>query len=226
MGEYNDLKDVAAESGVVSSLIYHPEYYLVDNNLKPQFFTDKLNQCMFWAVQQLVESGVTTIDAINLENILNSNKAVKETIHKLNINDLQQYIDMAQLAERSTYKEYKLLVDNIIKIKGKLSINDRGVCVRVENISQIEDDTTTTESTVVKEEKKAVPRLYLMYDLTDQELSKEIYSLLRSYPGESPVIVICSKQQKPFQLGVTVNPKGFLINELHAFIEDDYIKVI
>lgn len=119
MGEYNDLKDVAAESGVVSSLIYHPEYYLVDNNLKPQFFTDKLNQCMFWAVQQLIESGVTTIDAINLENILNSNKAVKETIHKLNINDLQQYIDMAQLAERSTYKEYKLLVDNIVTLAYK-----------------------------------------------------------------------------------------------------------
>ena len=111
MGNHNDLKDVAAESGVVSSLIYHPEYYLVDNVLKPQFFTDKLNQCMFWAVQQLIESGIETIDAINLENILNSNKAVKETIHKLNITDLQQYIDMAQCAERSTYKEYKLLDD-------------------------------------------------------------------------------------------------------------------
>ena len=125
----------------------------------------------------------------------------------------------------ATYKEL-LLVDNIIKIKGKLSINDRGVCVRVEQISKIEDDTAVANNSVAKEEKKAIPRLYLMYDLTDQALSKEIYSLLKSYPGESPVIVKCSKQQKPFQLGVTVNPKGFLINELHAFIEDDYIKVI
>ena len=65
-----------------------------------------------------------------------------------------------------------------------------------------------------------------MYDLTDEKTSKEIYSLLKSYPGDSPVIVKCSKQNKPFQLGITVNPKGFLINELHAYIEDDYIKVL
>jgi hypothetical protein len=65
-----------------------------------------------------------------------------------------------------------------------------------------------------------------MYDLTDKNLSDEIYSLLKCYPGESPVIVKCSKQNKPFMLGITVNPKGFLINELHAYIEDDYIKVI
>lgn len=110
----NELKDIAAESGVISSLIYHPEYYLVDNTLKPKFFTDGLNQCVFWAIQQLIESGVETIDAINLENILNSNKAVKETVKKYNITDIQQYIDMAQYAKRSTYNEYKLLVDNII----------------------------------------------------------------------------------------------------------------
>ena len=80
--------------------------------------------------------------------------------------------------------------------------------------------------TVKTEEKKIIPKLYLMYDLTDEELSKEIYGLLKSYPGESPVIVKCSKRKTPFQLGITVNPKGFLLNELHAFIEDDYIKVI
>ena len=54
----------------------------------------------------------------------------------------------------------------------------------------------------------------------------EIYDLLKAYPGNSPVIVKCSKQNKPFQLGVKVQPKGFLINELHAYIDDDYIKVL
>jgi DNA polymerase-3 subunit alpha len=143
----------------------------------------------------------------------------------LKIEDLYGSFDAMLFSKTFAMNKDKLLVDNIIKIKGKLSINDRGVCVRVENLSKIEDVTHTTEETK-PEEKKAIPRLYLMYDLTDQELSKEIYSLLKSYPGESPVIVKCSKQKKPFQLGVTVNPKGFLINELHAFIEDDYIKVI
>lgn len=117
-----ELKDIAAESGVISSLIYHPEYYLADNSLKPTFFTDISNQCIFWGIQQLIESGVETIDAINLENVLASNKAVQNTIKKYNITDLQQYIDMAKLAERSTYKEYKLLVDNIVTLAYKRQI--------------------------------------------------------------------------------------------------------
>ena len=119
MADYDNTKDIAAESGVISSLMYHPEYYLVDNVLKPNFFTDKLNQCMFWGIQKLIESGVETIDAINLENILTSNKAVKETVQKYKINDIQEYINMAQYAERSTYKEYKLLVDNIVTLAYK-----------------------------------------------------------------------------------------------------------
>lgn len=114
-----ELRDISAESGVVSSLIYHPEYYLVDNTLKPNFFTDKLNQCIFWGIQKLIESGVETIDAINLENVLNSNKAVKEAVKNYKNNDIQQYIDMAQYAKRSTYKEYKLLVDNVVTLAYK-----------------------------------------------------------------------------------------------------------
>ena len=144
----------------------------------------------------------------------------------LKIEDLYGSFDAMLFSKTFAQNKDKLEVDNIIKIKGKLSINDRGVCVRVENLSKVEDENTVSTQEVKPEEKKVIPKLYLKYDLTDQELSKEIYSLLKSYPGESPVIVKCSVQNKPFQLGITVNPKGFLINELHAFIEDDYIKVI
>ena len=93
-------------------------------------------------------------------------------------------------------------------------------------MSRIEEKKTVGESETKVEEKVNIPKLYLMYDLTDESLSKEIFSLLQMYPGQSPVIVKCSKQNKPFMLNVKVNPKGFLINELHAFIEDDYIKVL
>lgn len=126
-----------------------------------------------------------------------------------------------------TYATYKPLleIDKIIKIKGKLSINDRGVCVRVENVAEMANKTITTPL-AEEPKKKEIPTLYLMYDLTDKDLSKDIADLLKSYPGESPVVVKCSKQHKAFKLGLNVNPKGFLINELHAYIEDDFIKVI
>ena len=143
----------------------------------------------------------------------------------IKLEDMYGSYDAMLFSKIFAMKKDILLVDNIVKITGKLSINDKGVIVRVENITKAEDKKIITEKESPVE-KKTVPKLYLMYDLTDEVLSKEIYSLLKSYPGESPVIVKCSKQKKPFQLGVTVNPRGFLINELHAYIEDDYIKVL
>ena len=127
-----------------------------------------------------------------------------------------------------TYQKLKPLleIDKIVRIKGKLSINDKGVCVRVENLEEIIMDKEIKAVEQPKEEKKVIQTLYLMYDLTDEKLSHDIMSLLNHYPGESPVVVKCYKQQKAFKLNIKVNPKGFLINELHAYIEDDFIKVI
>ena len=127
-----------------------------------------------------------------------------------------------------TYQKLKpiLEIDKIVRIKGKLSINDKGVCVRVENLEEIINNPEVKEVEPAKEEKKVIPTLYLMYDLTDEALKKDILELLAHYPGESPVVVKCSKEHKAYKLNIKVNPKGFLINELHAFIEDDFIKVI
>ena len=100
------------------------------------------------------------------------------------------------------------------------------MCVRVENLEEIINHPEVKEVEPVKEEKKVIPTLYLMYDLTDEALKKDILELLAHYPGESPVVVKCSKEHKAYKLNIKVNPKGFLINELHAFIEDDFIKVI
>jgi len=138
------------------------------------------------------------------------------------IEDLYGSFDAMLFAKTFAKNKDILLVDNIVKIKGKLSINEKGVCVRVEDIGKVEIKGNGEEKVV--EEKKTEPKLYLMYDLTDEKLSKEIFDLLKSYPGNSPVIVKCSKQNKPFQLSIKVQPKGFLINELHAYIDDDYIK--
>lgn len=108
MANRNELRDITAESTVISSLILHPEYYLADNSLKPRCFTDPFNQCMFWGIEQLITSGVETIDVINLEGVLNSNEAVKAAIQKYNAKSIREFIDMAKYAARSSYQEYKL----------------------------------------------------------------------------------------------------------------------
>lgn len=115
----NNLRDPMAESAILSTLIYHPEFYLVDNTLNPRYFTDAFNQCMFWAIEQLINSGIDSIDVVNIENILNGNVTTKEAMKQYNTQSIGQFIDMAQYAARSSYQEYKLLVDTVITLAYK-----------------------------------------------------------------------------------------------------------
>ena len=110
----SQLTDISAEAGAIASLIYHPAYLLVDNMLKPKFFSSPDNQCMYWAIETLVTSGVTNIDALNLSNVLHSNPAVWRIMEKFNMVDMQKYINLCEYAARPTFEEYKLLADNVV----------------------------------------------------------------------------------------------------------------
>lgn len=112
----SELVDISAEGGVISSIIHHPEYLLSDNNLQPRFFWDKQNQILFWAVNELVNKGVTIIDTLNLSNVICSNNWCKQAAEELGLTDIQKYIDTSRIAARGTYEEYRLLADTVISL--------------------------------------------------------------------------------------------------------------
>jgi len=112
----SELVDNSAEGGVIASLIHHPEYLLNDNNLRPRFFWNQENQVLFWAIDKLVESGVTKIDSLNLLNMISSNPGCKNVADRYGLTNLQEYITMARAASRGTYEEYKLLANTVISL--------------------------------------------------------------------------------------------------------------
>ena len=112
----SELVDNAAEAGVIASIIYHPEYLLSDNNLQPRFFYNQENQLLYWAVNELVKNGVTKVDVLNLSNVIASNTSLSQVVNKYGLDNLQQYISMAQIAARGTYEEYKLLTNTVISL--------------------------------------------------------------------------------------------------------------
>ena len=112
----SELVDDAAEGGVLASLIYHPEYLLSDNNLQPRFFYRQENQVLFWAIDELVGKGVTKIDPLNLRNVIYSNVACKNVIERCGLSDFQEYINLAQVASRGSYEEYKLLANTVLSL--------------------------------------------------------------------------------------------------------------
>lgn len=154
-----DLQDIAAESGVISSLLYHPEYYLTDNILTPTFFYDQSNQCLFWGIEKLIQSGVDNIDALNLSNIINSNNAVKKVLERYNITDMAKYIEIAKYAARDSYEEYKLLVDNVVTLAYKREVCKFSNTIYKECFN--EDNTLDNISNSISDGFDAISKKYL-----------------------------------------------------------------
>ena len=117
------ISDNQAEAGVIATLVYHPEFILHTDYLRASYFYNVENGCIYWAIQELYKNGVDTIDAINITNMLNSNKAVKKKIEEYNLTDMQEFISMSQFACRHTLEEYKLLVNNVVTMSFKRDLN-------------------------------------------------------------------------------------------------------
>lgn len=109
------ITDTQAEAGVIATLVYHPSFILHSDYLKPGYFYNVENGCIYWAIQELYKNGIETIDALNISNMLNSNKAVKRKIEEYNLKDMQQFISMAQYAARHSLEEYKILVNSVVE---------------------------------------------------------------------------------------------------------------
>lgn len=130
------ISDTQAEAGVIATLVQHPEFILHTDYLKAGYFYNIENGCIFWAISELYKNGIDTIDAINITNMLNSNKAVKKKIEEYNLADMQEFINMSQYAARHSLEEYKLLVNTIVTMAFKRDLNR--VAVQIQ--SQCFDD--------------------------------------------------------------------------------------
>lgn len=113
--DISNICDIQAEAAVIATLVYHPEFILHSDYLKPGYFYKKENGCIYWAIQELYKAGIETIDAMNISSMLNSNKAVKRKIEEHNLQDTQSFIGMSQYAARHTLEEYKLLVNSVVE---------------------------------------------------------------------------------------------------------------
>ena len=118
-----DIADIQAEASVIATLVYHPEFILHTDYLKAGYFYGTENGCIYWAIQELYKNGVDKIDAINITNMLNSNKAVQKKIEEYGLSDTQEFIKNSQYAKRDTLEEYKLLVQNVVTMSFKRALS-------------------------------------------------------------------------------------------------------
>ena len=117
--DIKELSDIQSESGVIGTLIYHPDYIAHTDYLKPNYFFNVENGCIFWAIQELFKSGITNIDAYNISSKLQSHSGVQKTLDKYNLPAIQEFIELYKETARHSLEEYRLLADNIVTLSFK-----------------------------------------------------------------------------------------------------------
>ena len=110
----SNLSDIQSESGVIGSLIFHPEYIAHSEYLKPKHFFNTENSLYYWAIYELYKDGIMNIDAYNVSNKLQSNKNVQNKLDKYNLPSTQEFVELYKEAARHSLEEYKMLTENIL----------------------------------------------------------------------------------------------------------------
>lgn len=65
-----DIASLDGESGIIATLIHHPEFIFYSEHLLPNHFTDKDNRIVYAAITQLVHNDIKTIDPYNIMEVL------------------------------------------------------------------------------------------------------------------------------------------------------------
>lgn len=117
--DLSELSDYKAEAGVVSTLVYHPEFILHSSYLHEKAFYNIDNACIYWSIRELFAKKITNITALNIEQMLDSNKSVKKKMQEYNMPSIQEYIDLCYNSKRDTVEEYILLVNRVVELAFK-----------------------------------------------------------------------------------------------------------
>ena len=109
-----DINSLDSESGIIASLIHHPELSFYSEYLLPQYFTNPENRYVYMAICDLARKGIKTIDPYNIIEDLNSSESTRQYANQLSIETLRELVEMSDVLARSSVEEYKMLVSNVV----------------------------------------------------------------------------------------------------------------
>ena len=119
MQDIAELSDIQSESGIIGTLIYHPEFIEHTDFLQPRYFYNVENSIIYWGIRELTREGISNIDAYNLSNKLKSNAAVQKKLDQYNLPNIQEWMQSYKVVARQTLEEYKVLAEDVTALAFK-----------------------------------------------------------------------------------------------------------
>lgn len=193
--DINDICDVSSEAGVVASLIFHPDYIYIAEQLTAQHFTDQANSYMFYAIKKLAERNIKTIDAYIIVQTLQSDQKMKSKVaNVLTERTVSEFIDMAPTIARNTPEDYKHVAEAVLDKAFRRATYQRllecqNIC-RSEGVKEIEQRIYSTLDDVMMQfsTTKVVPQYKDVVDELWDQICQRQRSGMSGIPFKFPTL--------------------------------------
>lgn len=106
-----NLQNIQAESGIIATLIVHPEFILANDKLQATHFAITTNKILFQIIGELYKEGITNIDEFNLASKIDNSL---DYIQQMEGVSLANIVSDSPYIARDTYAEYNTLANDVI----------------------------------------------------------------------------------------------------------------
>jgi len=109
-------KDTISETGVIGTILMHPEFIYTSDYLKPNQFYNRELACIYHIIKGFSDKGLKEIDNFLIINEIEGNKSYKNIINEYsNIsNDLCAWLDDLKLVGRVDIESYELISKKVV----------------------------------------------------------------------------------------------------------------
>lgn len=109
--------DIASETGVIGTILQHPEFVFHSDFLKSKHFTDPILSTLYECISRLYYSGINEIDTFMISNEIITDNKFRATFDQFHLNDIGVIVDRLEdykLASRGDADDYKILAKKVI----------------------------------------------------------------------------------------------------------------
>lgn len=109
-------KDTISETGVIGTLLVHPEFIYKSEYLKPDQFYNRELACVYHIIKTLSDKGIVEIDNFLIIAEIEGNAAKKNLINEYQdiSKDVCAWLDNLRLVARADIESYELISKNVV----------------------------------------------------------------------------------------------------------------
>ena len=147
-----DISCVDSESGIVATLVHHPDFSFHSEQLLPNHFTNHENRLLYQALCVLAQQNVSPkdIDSYLIRQTLQSQPGTQRYADDISIEQLGAFIEQSDILCRDSVEAYTILVKNVMD-----------AAFRRDTLQQLKE---CQRLCLQRSEKDIVPRIYQALD--------------------------------------------------------------